>query len=194
MYSQNDLDEAVAAGALSIDQANALRAFVEQQRATPAVDEEQFRLITGFNDIFVSIAAAILLFAVGFIGQTVGQNLGLIIDTDGPSPIAPLFVAATAWGLALFFTARRRMALPSILLLLAFVISVFATVGFSLAFAVGEPQGNQEAVVGGIIISISSAIAAAAAWAHWRRFHVPITIAAVAGTRREEKRPSIGDL
>ena len=99
MYSQNDLDEAVAAGALSVDQANALRAFVEQQRATPAVDEEQFRLITGFNDIFVSIAAAILLFAVGFIGQTVGQNLGLIIDTDGPSPIAPLFVAATAWGL-----------------------------------------------------------------------------------------------
>ena len=39
MYSQNDLDEAVAAGALSVDQANALRAFVEQQRATPAVDE-----------------------------------------------------------------------------------------------------------------------------------------------------------
>ena len=127
MYSQNDLDEAVAAGAMSVDQANALRAFVEQQRATPAVDEEQFRLITGFNDIFVSIAAAILLFAVGFIGQSIGQNLGLTIDFDGPSPIAPLLVAATAWGLALFFTAKRRMALPSILLLLAFVGGVFAS-------------------------------------------------------------------
>jgi MFS family permease len=178
MYSQNDLDEAVAAGAISVEQANALRGFVETQRAMPAVDEEQFRLITGFNDIFVSIAAAILLFAVGFIGQSIGQTLGLRIDHDGPSPLAPLFVAATAWGLALFFTARRRMALPSILLLLAFVISVFATAGFSLVLAVGEPQGNQEAVVGGIIVSVSSAIAAAAAWAHWRRFHVPITIAA----------------
>ena len=37
-------------------------------------DEEQFRLITGFNDIFVSIAAAILLFAVGWIGQWIGQH------------------------------------------------------------------------------------------------------------------------
>jgi hypothetical protein len=67
MYSQNDLDEAVASGAVSAEQANALRAFVDQRRATPAVDEEQFRLITGFNYIFVSIAAAILLFAFAFI-------------------------------------------------------------------------------------------------------------------------------
>jgi MFS family permease len=179
MYSQNDLDEAVAAGALSVDQANALRAFVEQQRATPAVDEEQFRLITGFNDIFVSIAAAILLFAVGFIGQTIGQNLGLTVDTDGPSPIAPLFVAATSWGLALFFTARRRMALPSILLLLAFVISVFAAVGFSLVVAIGgEPPADQEAIYAGVIASASGAVAAGAAWLHWKRFRVPITIAA----------------
>ena len=179
MYSQNDLDEAVAAGALSADQANALRAFIDRQRATPAVDEEQFRLITGFNDIFVSIAAAILLFAVGFIGQTVGQNMGLVIERDGPSPIAPLFVAATSWGLALFFTAKRRMALPSILLLLAFVISVFAAVGFSLVVAIGgEPPADQEAIYAGVIASVSGAVAAGAAWLHWKRFRVPITIAA----------------
>ena len=178
MYSQNDLDEAVAAGAMSVEQANALRAFVEQQRATPAVDEEQFRLITGFNDIFVSIAAAILLFAVGFIGQNIGETLGLIIDTDGPSPIAPLFVAATAWGLALFFTAKRRMALPSILLLLAFVISVFAAVGFSLVVGIGEPPEAQEAIYAGVIASVSGAVAAGAAWLHWKRFRVPITVAA----------------
>src|SRR5678816_2470407 len=121
MYSQNDLDEAVASGAVSADSANALRAFIDQQRATPAVDEEQFRLITGFNDIFVSIAAAILLFAVGWIGQWIGQSAGLAVDRDGPSFLAPLAVAATSWCLALFFTAKRRMALPSILLLLAFV-------------------------------------------------------------------------
>src|SRR5262245_3524853 len=127
MYSQTDLDDAVAAGAISAESAAALRTHIEQQRATPAVDEEQFRLITGFNDIFVSIAAAILLFAVGFIGQWIGQRSGMIIDTDGPSFLAPLAVAVTAWGLALFFTAKRRMALPSIILLLAFVGGVFAT-------------------------------------------------------------------
>ena len=53
-----------------------MRAYIEQQGASPAVDEEQFRLITGFNDIFVSIAAAILLFAVGWIGQSIGQSMG----------------------------------------------------------------------------------------------------------------------
>ena len=178
MYSQNDLDEAVASGAVSAEQANALRAFIDQQRATPAVDEEQFRLITGFNDIFVSIAAAILLFAVAFIGQNIGESLGLALEADGPSPIAPLFVAATSWGLALFFTARRRMALPSILLLLAFVGGVFATVGFGLVTAIGEPAGDQEALYAGIIGSVSGAAAAAAAWFHWKRFRVPMTVAA----------------
>ena len=48
------------------------------------------------------------------------------IDGDGPSPFAGLFVAGTAWGLAEFFTRQRRMALPSIMLLLAFVGGVFA--------------------------------------------------------------------
>ena len=178
MYSQNDLDEAVAAGALSPDAATALRAFVDSQRSSPAVDEENFRLITGFNDIFVAIASAILLFAVGWIGQSVGQSMGLVIDTDGPSPFAPLFVGATAWGLALFFTAKRRMALPSILLLLAFVGAVFAAVGFGLVLAVGEPPESQEALYAGVVASISGAIAAGAAWLHWKRFRVPITVAA----------------
>jgi uncharacterized membrane protein YfcA len=178
MYSQNDLDEAVAAGALSADSAAALRAFVDNQRHSPAVDEESFRLITGFNDIFVSIAAAILLFAVGWIGQSIGQSMGLIIEQDGPSPLAPLFVAGTAWALALFFTARRRMALPSILLLLAFVGGVFATVGFGIVLGIGEPPQDQEALYAGIIASVSGAVAAAAAWLHWKRFHVPITVAA----------------
>ena len=178
MYSQNDLDEAVAAGALSAEAATSLRAFVDGQRSSPAVDEENFRLITGFNDIFVSIAAAILLFAVGWIGQSIGQSVGLIIDHDGPSPLAPLFVAATAWGLALFFTARRRMALPSILLLLAFVGGVFATVGFAIVLGVGEPPNEREALIAGIVASVSGAAAAAAAWLHWKRFRVPITVAA----------------
>jgi len=178
MYSQNDLDDAVAAGALSAEAVASLRAFVDGQRASPAVDEENFRLISGFNDIFVSIAAAILLFAVGWIGQSIGQSMGLIVDHDGPSPLAPLFVAATAWGLALFFTAKRRMALPSILLLLAFVGGVFAAVGFSIVVGVGEPPNDQGALVAGIVASVSGAVAAAAAWLHWKRFRVPITVAA----------------
>ena len=178
MYSQNDLDEAVAAGAISAESAAALRGFVETQRALPGVDEEHFRLFTGFNDIFVAIASAILLFAVGWIGQSIGQSAGFIVDHDGPSPLAPFAIAATAWGLALFFTAKRRMALPSIMLLLAFVGGIFAATAFTLATFVGDPPNEQEALIVGIIGAVAGAVATGAAWLHWKRFHVPITIAA----------------
>src|SRR5689334_2339954 len=157
MYSQQELDDAVAAGVITPEAADALRVYIERQRSTAIPDEEQFRLITGFNDIFVSIAAAILLFAVGWIGQSIGQATGLIISDHGeigPSFLAPLAVAATAWGLALFFTARRRMALPSILLLLAFVGGVLATTGMALVQIIGPDRFNNanealSATVGG---------------------------------------------
>jgi len=182
MYSQQDLDDAVASGVVSADAAGALRAYVEGQRSTAIADEEQFRLITGFNDIFVSIAAAILLFAVGWIGQSIGQSAGLTVEADGPSPLAPLAVAATSWSLALFFTAKRRMALPSILLLLAFVGSVLATVGFTLALGFGPDALDNNPQLGGVVAAISAAIAGAAAWLHWKKFRVPITVAAGAAS------------
>jgi hypothetical protein len=177
MYSQQELDDAVASGAITADAANALRAHIESLRSTAIADEEQFRLLTGFNDIFVAIAAAILLFAIGWIGQSIGQSTGMLVDHNGPSFLAPLGVAAAAWGLATYFTAKRRMALPSILLLLAFVGGVFLTVGFGLVQMIGEPPEAKEALYIGIVASVSGAIAAAAAWLHWKRFRVPITVA-----------------
>jgi len=182
MYSQQELDDAVASGALTASAADALRAHVESQRSTAIPDEEQFRLITGFNDIFVSIAAAILLIAVGWIGQSLGQATHMIVSEHGetgPSFLAPLFTAATAWGLATYFTGKRRMALPSILLLLAFVGAVLTTSAFLLIQIIGPGSFNNDnealaALVGGV----SALIAAGAAWVHWRRFHVPITVAA----------------
>ena len=182
MYSQQDLDEAVAAGAIDANAAASFRAYLDGARATPAVDEEQFRLITSFNDIFVSIASAILLFAVAWIGQSIGQAAGLVVnspgDPGGPSPLAPAAVAATAWGLALFFTAKRRMALPSILLLLAFVGGVFLTSVLTVGLVIGAAffENNTSAV--SIAAAVAALIAAMAAYFHWKRFHVPITVAA----------------
>src|SRR4051794_8928815 len=184
MYSQQDLDDAVASGVITAEAANALRAHIEAQRSTAIPDEEQFRLITGFNDIFVSIAAAILLFAVGWIGQSIGQSTGLIISDNGdsgPSFLGPLAVAGTAWPLAMFFTAKRRMALPSILLLLAFVGGVFAATGLALVLGVGPDQLDNNPALGGVFAAISGAVAAVAAWLHWRQFRVPITVAVGAG-------------
>jgi MFS family permease len=181
MYSQQELDDAVASGVITADAANALRGYIERERTTPIADEEQFRLITGFNDIFVTIAAAILLFAVGWIGQSIGQSTGLTMDGNEPSPLGPLAVAATSWALALFFTARRRMALPSILLLLAFVGGLFAAAAFAIILGVGPGLVDDNPTTAGIIAAVAAAIAAAGAWLHWRQFRVPITVAAGAG-------------
>lgn len=178
MYSQQELDEAVASGVITAEAASALRAHVEKQRATAIPDEEQFRLITGFNDIFVSIAAAILLFAVGWIGQSIGQSANLTLGNQGPTFLAPLAVAVTSWGLALYFTAQRRMALPSILLLLGFVGGTFATTLFALILGVGPSNVDNNNALAGALAAISAALAGGAAWLHWRRFHVPITVAA----------------
>ena len=178
MYSDSDIESAVAAGALSPDAAGALRNFVAGNRATPAVDEEHFRLLTGFNDIFVSIAALILLVAVAWIGDAIPPK----IDGNGPSPMSGLLVAASAWGLAEFFTRKRRMALPSIILLLAFILGVAAVAGVGMVLAVGvENLQNQSAPAD--YIAIGAALTGAlAAWLHWRRFRVPITVAAGAAS------------
>ncbi|HYI40599.1 MAG TPA: hypothetical protein VE053_09800 [Allosphingosinicella sp.] len=178
MYSDSDLAAAVAAGALSPDAASGLRNYVAGRSGGAVVDEEHFRLLTGFNDIFVAIAAAILLFAVGWIGNAVGPH----IDGDGPTPFAGLLVAGTAWGLAEFFTRKRRMALPSIILLLAFTGGVALTALTAFVLAIGEAnlQNDERAIA--LVVAGSAAVAAGATWLHWRRFMVPITVAVGAMT------------
>lgn len=176
MYSESDIQSAVEAGAISAEAANALRAHVAGQRTAPAVDEESFRLLTGFNDIFVTIAAVLMLFALGWIGNTIRP-----FPTEfGPSPISGLTVAAGAWGLAEYFTRERRMALPSIVLLLAFAGSLFGSLMLLLGAVLGGEDSSPRAV--GLIMAGAGAFTAAGVWLHWRRFHVPITVAAGAAT------------
>ncbi|WDA41163.1 hypothetical protein [Erythrobacter sp. BLCC-B19] len=214
MYSDDDLNSAVAAGALSAEAAANFRAHMSAMRALPHASEEDFRLLNSFNDIFVSIGIVILLVALGAIGQALAgviapeplwPDLGVpafgelsaaqeaAIDAyDAASNrnnaftalLAGLFVAAAAWPLALFFTAKRRMALPSILLLLAFVGGVFAT-GMGLVLLT-EAGSNENDTLVAVLVAGAALVAAGAAWLHWRRFMVPITVAAgsaaVAGT------------
>jgi len=163
VYSESDIDGAVTAGVISREAATALRNHVARDHAAPAVDEEHFRLLSGFNDIFVSIAIALLLVAVGQIGSSVAM------------PIGGALVAGTSWLLAEYFTRQRRMALPSILLLLGFV----GGVGGTLAGLVAgwNFDGMADATKGLIGAGIALA-AAVAAYVHWRRFMVPITVAA----------------
>ncbi len=173
MYSESDIDGAVAAGAITRDAATALRDHIARSQSAPAVDEEHFRLLTGFNDIFVSIAAAAVLVGMAWLGQSIWL------------PLAGTLVAATAWGLAEYFTRKRHMALPSILLMLAFVggvaaaqVGLIAINGDAIqAWGKANFPDHPEPVIG-VIAAIIGAITAGAAWLHWRRFMVPITVAA----------------
>lgn len=164
MYSESDLESAVAAGVLQREAAQALRNHVAASRAAPIVDEEHFRLLTGFNDIFVAVAAVILLVAVSWIGREAAVWIGAVA------------VAGTSWALAEYFTRQRRMALPSIVLLLAFVGGVFVAVIDLMVGQDGllEASPQVEALFG----ALAAAVTALAAWFHWRRFRVPITVAA----------------
>ena len=122
MYSEIELSNAVEAGVLTPEAAAAFRNHVAAGRSAPAVDEEHFRLLSGFNDIFVSIAAALILVAVAWIGFYLGSHAMGSDSFEGPRQVgtgvavAGGAVAVTSWLLAEYFTRKRRMALPSILL------------------------------------------------------------------------------
>lgn len=167
MIEPADLDAAVAANVLSAEQRASLTEFVRQrQQASLGADEEHFRFISSFNDIFVTIAAVLLLVAVGALGARIDAWAGA------------LGVAVASWGLAEYFTRRRRMAFPSIVLLLAFVGSVFVTVGAAIVRITGIREVEPTETQGALFLGLAGAAAVAAAVAHWRRFQVPITIAA----------------
>ncbi len=177
MYSEDDINSAVTAGALSPEAAQSFRNHMSRMRDLPRGSEENFRLLNSFNDIFVSIGVVILLLAVGAIGQAIGEGLAggndQLHDTFQVL-FAGGFVAGASWPLAEFFTRKRRMGLPSILLLLAFVGGTFAAVfGLSASFA---ELGNER--LAAILGAGSALVAAGAAYVHWKRFMVPITVAA----------------
>ena len=189
MYSESELAGAVEAGVLTPEAAAAFRNHVATSRATPAVDEEHFKLLSGFNDIFVAIAAALILVAAARLGGFVGEwliGIGNEPRQAGANMIGGgAAVAATSWMLAEYFTAKRRMALPSILLLLGFVAGAGATIAG--LFITNIPwltetfhitTDVQEQRLAGLIAAVAGALTASAAWLHWRRFMVPITVAA----------------
>jgi len=162
MYSETDLRSAVAAGALSHEAADALRKHVSGLGAGPSADEEHFRLITGFNDIFVTIAAILLLVAAAGIGHAIAPGVGGVL------------VAGASWGLAEYFTRQRRMALPSIVLLLSFAVGLAA----APIELIAETVHNASDSAGALILAGVGLFVAIGTWLHWRRFMVPITVAA----------------
>lgn len=161
------LEAAVSDGVIDRATAQRLESYLSRGAPPPDTadpDDEQLRLVTGFNDIFVTIGLLMFLGALGYLGMNWGLGS------------AALAVAAASWGLAEYFTRKRRMALPSIVLLVIFVGAVFlAVLGF---MAGGGPVFDASDELTPERTLLAASAAALAALAHWVRFHVPITIAA----------------
>lgn len=154
MYSNEDLNDAVDKGIFTKNSVDSFRSFISDGRASSNVDEENFRLISGFNDIFVVIACVLLLASAAWVAHSMHPAAGMGV------------VAVLSWGLAEFFVLKRKMALPAIVLLVGFVAGVFWFV--VLLF---ERPSEYE-------FMLAAGIATFSAWLHWKRFKVAITIAA----------------
>ena len=177
MIASETLAKGVERGIITAEQADRLRALEyggEPPELPASADDEQLRFISGFSDIFVTIGLAMFLGAIGYFGSRSGGPLGMWIA-----------IAVAAWLLAEFFTRLRRMALPSIVLLIVFVAAVFlaastflgagARADFHLRTAAGMfgLNGYEPTTV-----AAAAFITVLATALHYWRFRVPITIAA----------------
>ncbi|MDP3255579.1 MAG: hypothetical protein Q8S58_15030 [Bosea sp. (in: a-proteobacteria)] len=181
MIAEQDLQAAVAEGI--IDQAQAVRIahlarmrLAAQGSAPPRLgdsvtaeagravdpDDERFRLIGGFNDVFVAIGVGLLAGALLGLSRVVGF---------GDAFAAVALVAA--WGLSEIFARRMRLALPSILL-----AAMFCAAAALLVVQLTADRGLPAIFYGGWVLA-AAAFAAAALLHHWR-FRVPIDMALLA--------------
>ena len=156
------LEAAVRAGVIDRQTALRLEPYLldgDLRSGSADPDDEKLRLVTGFNDIFVTIGIAMFLGALGYLLQNAGTAAQALV------------VAIGAWGLAEFFTRLRRQALPSIVLLVVFVGAVFLAVLGALHGTGWSGITPEQTLAAGLAAS-------GAALLHWWRFHVPITVAA----------------
>ncbi len=163
---QADIDAAVAAGVIEADVATRLIAFAQSEHSVAShADEENLRLITSFNDIFVTIGLVLFLGALGYVLKDTGLAVSSAV------------IAATSWGFAEVFTRIKRLALPSIFLLIVYSVAVFGALTGIIA---GDWTSSFEKFLfnGSFWVAIAGFITAGFVGLHWLRFRVPITIAA----------------
>ena len=153
MYSNEDLNLAVKEKVFSQSSVDQFRTLIASTKNSPLADEENFRLIGGFNDIFIVIACCLLLFSSLWVLMDINKSLSFMV------------FAGISWLLSEFFVIKRKMALPAIVLLLSFLGGVNFSMIALLPFSA---ETN---------LIIAAAITTVAAYFHWLRFMVPITVA-----------------
>ena len=120
---KDDIRAAVASNILSEPQAASLMALADQRRNTREnMDglDEPFELFRGFNEVFIVIGLVILY--SGWMGLT-GINMFLSDNANLSTLIYGLISVAVTYLLARYFTLKRRMVAPSIMLVVLMGLS-----------------------------------------------------------------------
>jgi len=122
--THDDLRAATAAGVVTEEQAARLSAMAHERAgriSRQASEDEPFELFPGFAEIFISLGLILvtngLIFLAAVAGGTIAVMIALII---------------IGWLGAQYFTLKRRMSLPSIVLVCTFAIGVGGLIGFVL--------------------------------------------------------------
>ncbi|SFR35413.1 hypothetical protein [Litoreibacter janthinus] len=163
--SRDDLRAAVASGVLDEAQASKLMILSDQRqgyRANMIGDDEPFELFKGFAEIFVTVGLGLLM--SGLVG------LSAIF---GEIALIPAFAMAVSVVLALYFTKKRRMSLPSIALCIAFAITLAVTVIALIIGPYGDLTPLKTVAVG--LIGMTGMIA------YFRVFRLPFAMFALGG-------------
>ena len=159
LFDAAAIDAAVADGVLDAQQAERLLAFLRSRAARTDrrdPDDERFRLVGGFNDIFVTIGIGLVFAPLAFL--------------FGSSVAFPFIGAIVAWVLAEIFTRQRRMALPSIALAIGFA----GFCGACIAPFLGSDIWTAASTATDRLVPLAAVAAALGAGVHYARFRVPI--------------------
>lgn len=164
---RNDLNAAVVADIISAEQADKLAVFLdERSRLDGGDDPESLHFVRGMHDILMTLGVGLLLTGLFPLLPTAFSFVGL----------------GAAWGLAEYFTAQKRLVLPSIVLALAttvfgaVVISVL--VGSFLVEVPGDASFGDDPIFN--ITFTGGAFLSAAIF--YLRFRLPFSIALVAAS------------
>jgi hypothetical protein len=150
-------------------------------------DDEDLKFVGGFGDIFVTIGLALFLWAVAYFANKIGYTI--VQGTESWC----LATAGTTWVLAEYFTRKRRMALPSIVMFMIFIactFTLFATLLFNdnstnilrliePSFNKADTDTAQRWLIFSKTFAACMATAVLAGIYYWR-FRVPIAVAAAA--------------
>lgn len=158
--TKDDLRASVAAGNLTEAQAANLLTLAQARAGLRVAEDEPFELFKGFSEIFVAVGLSILIAGIG--------GLTALLQSYG---ISLMVCVALAWWCALYFTLKRRMMLPSIILTSAYALAVLGAAFWVVDEILGAGSDEGSLALAAILIVTGLSLAL---W--YRRFHLPFTM------------------